>query len=246
MKTLLPAKLALLLLSCLLLACELEDPQEGLRVEDIIVLEATDSVLLADGRDLTVLQAQLGPQAAPNLSVAFTTNGGQFESSAGGTNQVSVRASGNTAMATLQVGTQPQERVRVSAEVSTNDESGNPLLFQADRVLEFRRAFPEFLRLTLSERSLLALPGEEADLRVELLRSMGQVSDGTEVFFAAEAPADGPVVSLPERAIADTGFLTVSVSVQDTLAGAVRLRAWVLDANLDTTATAAVDLDVVP
>ena len=241
----LPIIASLTLLACTT-ACQLQDPDAGLRVEDVIDIKLTDSVLLADGRDLITLEAVLGPQASPNLEVTFSTALGQFESSLGN-NVTELRqvASGRSATATIIAGTQVQDRVAVSAAVTADDPEQGRLTFQATKILVFERAYPSQINLSLLESSLAALVGASTDLTVALSRPNGRVSNDTEVGLAViPLGADAPVIEVPAEVTLSGEIATVPITVADTLSGEVNIRAWVLTTGLDTAARADIRLEV--
>ncbi len=240
--------LASLLLLGLISACELRDPDQGIKTEEIISLQVSSDELVADGQDLILVQAELGSQAIPNLSVTFNTSQGQFETSSGGTATTIDRvASGRTATATLVAGTAAQNRVLVSATVTGTDPERGTLSFQADTVITFLPAFPTLLELNLDDTEIEAVEGNSTSLTVNLLRNSGLVSEGMEVFFEAIPISDpAAIVEINSKAIADLQSVTAEVTVGDTIAGKVLLRAWVLETATDTAAKGEIELSLTP
>jgi len=226
-------------------SCQLEDPQAGLAPEQLITLELSDSVLVADGQSIITLTARLGPEASANQLITFATEAGSLESAGAEAQSLSLQASGRSISAVLVSATEVDPRVNVSASVTGTDEDGS-LTYEARRVVSFVRAYPEEMQLSLANRQLIAEPEQSTTLRVQLLRSSGQVSGGTRIFFQA-APADTSSVEVEVEpfVFADADMASVTVTNLDTLAGRALLRAWVLDLEGDTVVSEQIALPVV-
>lgn len=224
--------------------CELQDPQEGLTTSDVITLSVSDTSLLADGVSLTVLTATLGPEASANQSITFDAGLGTFEQVGTPATSITRLATGRSAEAVLITGTQVSDRVLISASI-TGISGNQSVTYTAEKRVTFARAYPDEIQLRLDNGRISASVGSSTTLTATLLRRSGFVSRDTEVAFEVQpAAGDSVQVSIPEVAVADTDEASVSVSVLDTLAGQVILRAWVLDDQGDTSAVQQVVLDV--
>jgi hypothetical protein len=233
-----------LLLLLLGLGCQLEDPQAGLEPEQLITLELSDSVLVADGQSVLTLTAQLGPDASANQLITFATEAGRFESPQAGAQSLSLRASGRSVSAVLVSGTEVDPRVIVTASVTANQDN-ETFTYEAQRLVSFVRAYPDEMQLSLSEAQLPALPGESTTLFVQMLRDRGEISGGTRVFFQAQPAPDQVVdVEVEPFAFADTDQTSVTVTNRDTLVGTALLRAWVLDEAGDTAVSQQISLRI--
>ncbi|RMG56058.1 MAG: hypothetical protein D6722_27050 [Bacteroidetes bacterium] len=193
-------------------ACRLYDPQEGIVTADILSLTLEHEAILADGRDAMLLTVSLGPEAQANQLVTFQTSQGRFAAAAGlgggsEAQSISLMSSGRMASAYLIADQVVNDRVTVSAQV------GDFVVVEAAR---FERAYPEQILATLSEPILPATPGAETTLSLQLLRSLGQVSDGTQVDFAYTDLSDTTELrlSLPETAFSEGNSLEVPVTVR--------------------------------
>lgn len=208
----------------LLAGCALEDPLAGIRTDEVITLSADDQTLLADGRSVLVLTARLGDEASPNLPIRFRTEQGRFAGAAS-PRDLTLTASGREAIVTLVSGQTASERVTVTAETGG---------FSAPLVLSFGRAYPDALQLTLEDPVLQAVPGASTELNTRLLRSLGQVSEGTRVFFSTQALAGSPELAIVPFADAAGQELQTALTCRSSEAGTVRITAAVALAPGDT------------
>jgi len=223
-------------------SCQLEDPQAGLAPEQLITLELSDSVMLADGQSVITLRAILGPQASANQLITFSTEAGSLESASAEATTLDLRASGRSVAAVLVSATEVDPRVNVSASVTATDESGS-FTYQDRRLVSFTRAYPDEMLLSLANRQLSAEPEQSTTLSVRLLRSRGEVSGGTRIFFQVSPAQASPVeVEIEPFVFADTDMASVTVTNLDTLAGMAWLRAWVLDQTGDTVVSEQISL----
>lgn len=233
-------------LSLLLLwsSCQLEDPQAGLAPEQLITLELSDSVLLADGQSVITMTAILGPQASANQLITFAAEAGSLESAGAESQTLDLRASGRSVSAVLVSDMEVDPRVNVSASVTGTDADGS-FTYEARRLVSFVRAYPDEMVLSLANRQLSAEPEQSTTLSVQLLRSSGAVSGGTRIFFQA-TPAQGSTVEVEIEpfVFADADLASVTVTNLDTLPGTAVLRAWVLDQAGDTVVSEQIGLPI--
>lgn len=209
-------------------ACELENPDEGIPVEEVITLSAAESSLLADGKSSVVLTAQLGDASDPNLLVSFSTSRGTFLEAAG-ENTYSIAASGKTATATLiSSDIVDEEVVVVAAVASLNDPS---LIFKTSETVSFMTAFPDDLLLTSSQTSISKTGLNDATLSTMLFRNTGVPSQDLKVNFKV-IPLDTATVSLaPFAFTGDNATATTTVKSANLQAGKVRIIAETLNQN---------------
>jgi hypothetical protein len=138
------------------------------------------------------------------------------------------------AEAVLVSSTEVNARVTVSASVSAM-EANETFDFQSFGTVSFDRALPDELRLSLADRNLFSEVGSETTVTARLLRSRGQVSGGTRLFFQVEAaPGDSVSLDIDPFVFADTDQASVTVTNLDTISGQAIIRAWIFDANGDT------------
>jgi hypothetical protein len=159
-----------------LTGCELQNPEVGVSVDDIITLNLEDentTSILADGRARITFVANLGALADANQEIVFNTEAGTFAEAAGSEqNTFTIKASGKEARATLISNTTVAEEVIVTASVGD---------FITSRVIEFSRALPDDMTLTASSLNFDANGSDLTTLTVELFRNEGSPSDNARI-----------------------------------------------------------------
>jgi hypothetical protein len=170
-------------LFCLFLSvfgCELENPEKGIAVEDVIIVKVKDgqpSSILADGISEVEIVAELGPESDANKLVTFTTNEGTFVQASGNNlKEYTVSASSKTAFATLRASNNVMEKVTVTAKVGD---------FVNTTSIRFDRALPTDYNFDISPGVIANDKVAEATMTVKLYRNgeANQVSDGTKIEF---------------------------------------------------------------
>ena len=210
----------------LLSGCRLYDPQEGITTPEILTLTVERPTLLADGRDAILLTVELGPEAQANQMVTFQTSQGRFDAATGlgggsESQSLSLTTSGRVASAYLIADQVVNDRVTVSAQVGD---------FVAVDAVAFERAYPTSILMTVDDPSLPATRGAQTQVQLQLLRSLGLVSDGTRVDFSFTNLTDTTELrlSLPLAAFSEGNALSVPVSVLEG-SGQAEIRASVRD-----------------
>jgi hypothetical protein len=175
-----------------LTGCELQNPEVGVNVDDIITLRTADesaTSMLADGRSRITFIAELGPLADANQSITFQTEAGTFAEAAGSDeNTFSINASGKEATATLISNTTIAEEVLITASVGD---------FIASKTIEFTRALPDDMTLTASALNIEANGSDLATLTVELFRNEGTPSDNARIDIQSSPLDTAEVEVLP-------------------------------------------------
>jgi hypothetical protein len=174
-----------------LLSCDLENPDIGIPVDDVITLEVTQNSILADGKSSMVLTAVLGEASDPNLQVTFITSRGTFLESAG-ENSYSTAASGKKATATLISADIVDEEVVVVASVAALEDAS--LVFKTSKTVSFTTAFPDDLLFSSSQTAISKSGLDNAVLTATLFKNIGVPSQDIKVNFKA-IPLDTAIVS---------------------------------------------------
>jgi len=204
-------------------ACQLENPDLGVSVEDVIQLQAEGDAqtLPADGFSRLQLTATLGPQADANRTITFFTEFGGF-AEAGGENTYEVVASAKSATATLIAGTRVVEGALLTASVDG---------FTAEYPMDFLRALPQDAVFT-ADKLLLAADGLDfTKLYLNLYRDQGQASEGAKVTFSVELLEGDTQVALVPFVYSVGSVATAELRSANTEPGLVRITASVEGEN---------------
>lgn len=187
--------LYLIFLACAVLtglsSCDLEDPDVGTPISEVITLTSAQTELLANGVNSVVLTATLGDASDPNLQIAFSTTDGTFLEN--GETTYSVAASGKTATATLISSDIADDEVAVTASVTALNDA--TLVFRTSQTLMFVPALPDDILLTSPQNSFSQTDLTGVVLTATLFRDIGQASQNTRVSFKA-IPLDSAMVEL--------------------------------------------------
>lgn len=174
-----------------LFSCDLEDPDVGTPISEVITLSAAQTELLANGANSVLLTAKLGDASDPNLQITFSTTDGTFLEN--GEKTYSVAASGKTATATLISSDMANDEVAITASVTALDDA--TLVFRASETLMFVPALPDDILLTSPQNSFSTSDLTGVILTATLFRDIGQPSQNTRVSFKA-IPLDSAMVEL--------------------------------------------------
>ncbi|MFC1713275.1 hypothetical protein ACFL6S_06400 [Candidatus Poribacteria bacterium] len=211
--------IAVSILLCIFAGCELEDPTEGVKSEDVVSLsfeqdgvkiqdDAETKRIDADGTDRITLIATLGEDSDPNKVVKFMTDHGSFAAIPGGKppaeeQTFSVTASGREARAILISGVDVVDKVTVSAWVGE---------FADIETIEFARALPDELLVKSDKLKVKADGVDKTTIIVELFRDAGDVSNKTRVLFATTSePESEVVVDISQRVDSTNGQVTADL-----------------------------------
>ncbi len=158
-----------------LFTCELEDPEEGILIDDIIKITTSKSVLNADGVDQMTITATLGDRADANQQITFTTTDGSFAgASTDLTNSFTINTSNREAIATLVADVNVEPEVTVAAQVGD---------FKASQIIAFERAYPDNMLGTLDRPIIAADRIDFATYSLSFFKEIGTASDGALVNF---------------------------------------------------------------
>lgn len=158
----------LMITSLFLGSCDLENPEIGVDVGEIITLSLEEGItsLQANGQDRLTLTADLGKLADANQLIVFTTEFGRFAEASPTNPQVyQVVASGKTATATLISGTVASDEVNLSANVGD---------YVATKEIPFLREFPQDMTIVADKENIDADRIDFANIDVELFRDAGE------------------------------------------------------------------------
>jgi hypothetical protein len=158
---------------------KLEDPREGLSLEDIISLDYDDGdkELLADESDRIFIYADLDSvNVSPNMNVTYTTEQGSF---VGGDQEtdyktITVRADGYRSKVILKGDNEVNGRVGISAKI------GEYTIYDE---VSFVRSYPEQVLNTASKLTLTPDLSDKIYIDVDLVKTTGVVSNETRVDF---------------------------------------------------------------
>lgn len=208
------------IISLLLFGCELEDPQEGIKVEDVVKVHLKDgssSNILADGVSQAEIVAELGSQSDANQSVTFTTDEGVFvEASGDNKTEYTVIASSKTAIVTLRASTKVKEKVTIKATVGD---------FVSTTNIEFKRAFPTDYCIDISPSIISTDKIATSTITIDLFRNgiPNSVSDGTKVLlnWAPSSPNSNAEADFPPFVYVDEGRATATIRSKNGIVGEV-------------------------
>ncbi|MEL6867964.1 MAG: hypothetical protein AAFP19_26300 [Bacteroidota bacterium] len=212
-------------------ACELENPEEGIAIEEIISLsiEGGATSLLADSTSQVEIIATLGAQAAANSSITFRTEDGRFAEAAVDTPQTyTVNASSKTARATLISSTTVSSSVVLSAQVGD---------FTNTTSIEFARAAATDFTVELNPPIVTAGANASTIVTVQLYRNDRESipSNNTKVSFDL-TPLDSARAEVPAFLFSSNSTAQATVRSTNGEAGLLELEVTVegLSSFVDT------------
>ncbi|MEO1711893.1 MAG: hypothetical protein AAFU60_00965 [Bacteroidota bacterium] len=208
-----------LLASIATVACELENPEIGVNVEEIITFSIEEGVssLQANGQDRVTLTANLGKLADANQLIVFTTELGRFaEASPSSPQEYQVIASGKEATATLIAGTEAAEEVNLTATVGD---------FVVTGTIPFLREFPQDMTIVADKENIDADRIDFANIDVELFRNAGEglPTDAARINIEA-IPQDTALASVVPFVFSSGTTASFTIKSQNGKPGVVLLR----------------------
>lgn len=169
--------------------CKLEDPSEGINIDDVITLEVQKETLLADGVDNMVVKAKLGPQSDDNKEITFSTTNGNFKGSDGDKPmEFAITSSNKEAETIIITGTDVDENVIIYASVGD---------FTNSYSIQFERAYPEQMTIKANKLSIKTDGNDESTISIDLYREIGTPSDNTLINLKAIELDSAQVSILP-------------------------------------------------
>ena len=209
----------ILLASISMVACELENPEVGVNVDEIITFSIEEGVtsLQANGQDRLTLTANLGKLADANQLIVFTTELGRFAEASPSNPQVyQVVASGKTATATLITGTEAADEVNLTAAVGD---------FVAASTIPFLREFPQDMTIVADKENIDADRIDFANIDVELFRDAGEGIPTDAARIEIEAiPQDTALASVVPFIFTNGTTASFTIKSQNGKPGVVLLR----------------------
>ncbi len=209
----------ILLASISMVACELENPEVGVNVDEIITLSIEEGVtsLQANGQDRLTLTANLGKLADANQLIVFTTELGRFAEASPTDPQVyQVIASGKEATATLITGTEAADEVNLTAAVGD---------FVASSTIPFLREFPQDMTIVADKENIDADRIDFANIDVELFRDAGEGIPTDAARIEIEAiPQDTALASVVPFVFTSGTAASFTIKSQNGKPGVVLLR----------------------
>lgn len=169
------------LLKCIILlmivtSCQLDDPKVEILASDVISLAVDASTNMADGEQLFILTAELLGRTDPNKDITFTTSYGVFvNGDKPNTNSTTIKSSGRTAIAKLQVTNEVEERIFVSASLDN---------YQDEEEVKTTLSYPETFDPFPDDLVVRKNAGNIVTVTVEAAKVSGKVSNGVPVFFS--------------------------------------------------------------
>ncbi|MEM1218925.1 MAG: hypothetical protein AAGH79_08430 [Bacteroidota bacterium] len=201
------------------IACELENPEVGVNVDEIITFSIEEGVtsLQANGQDRMTLTANLGRLTDANQLIVFTTELGRFAEASPSNPQVyQVVASGKQATATLITGTEAADEVNLTATVGD---------FVASSTIPFLREFPQDMTIVADKENIDADRIDFANIDVELFRNAGEgiPSDAARIDIEA-IPQDTALASVVPFVFSSGTSASFTIKSQNGKPGLVLLR----------------------
>lgn len=242
MKTIFPLLIALSLMG---LSCQLENPQDGIRVDEVITIRLSSNTVLADGNSFVDVFATLESESQANLPITFRTEAGTFQETVGGVlspngQRITLIPSPREAKVTLKADNIVRSRVELAASVNSLDPA-DELEYTATGQVQFVRAYPDQLFLSAAKDRLDAITDASTQLDVSLFRAGEGVtpSESTKVEFAVFAlDSSLTAASVPIFAISQDGMAKADLTLNNLESGTLEVWAFVRDEALDTVAFA--------
>lgn len=220
-------KRIIILLSIILFSsCELEDPENGILISDIIELKSESFEIPADGNSRVKITAILKEKSNPNQAITFSTDQGSFA----GTNNakdITLTSSGKTAEAYLVSDLEVNDYVTVYGKVGD---------FSTSLVLSFSRSLPTSISMIADKLLLKANRSDRIQLSIELFKDgEGEVSEETRVNFTQKNIEGNSTIQLPEFSYSNQGKLTIDLISKSAEVGEIQISASVDGTELTST-----------
>ncbi len=168
-------------------SCELENPSDGINVNDVIMVNSQKTSILANGIDNTIITATLGSQSEDNKKIEFITDDGMFKGSENDSpKKFSITSSLKEAHCILISGTEEKANVLIQAKV------GN---YTNITTVDFKRAFAEVITVEASKLTIKSDGNDISELKVSLYRNVGQPTNKAIINFLVE-PLDTALIDI--------------------------------------------------
>lgn len=189
--------------------CPLDNPTEPLAPEDVVTVELARDSILADGSDRVSMAVTLGRFAEGEKTVTLLTTGGLLMTTGGSAaKSVSKSTAGRRLLATL---------ISDVATVGVHAVSASVDGVESIDSVTFHRARPDFISLSVADRTTSEQGDLELSIEARLTRTGGDPTDGAIVRFRLEPAVPG--VSIDPIAESSGGKAVATLSASGGNAG---------------------------
>ncbi|MDN5202519.1 hypothetical protein QQ008_14120 [Fulvivirgaceae bacterium BMA10] len=210
----------IVVLFSIITACDLEDPDVGVSLRNVVTLTLADTQIIADGNDRTSITATLGIESAAGEMITFKTDQGTFAGTSD-EQEVGITAAGRTVEVFLISDLIVNQNVTVTAEVGD---------FKTSETIEFTRSIPTDILLEADKLIFKADQSDQVTLTTKIFKDgVGDPSEETRVDFTSMVVEGNPDVEFPPFGFSENGKIQINVKSRNTETGKIMFSATLKD-----------------